>query len=154
MLMRDDVVKKIQEKIAGKITSIELGEWAWTQLWNEETGKNRYDDNYLGVISDTLQKLVHLGEPYYVLSKKDLNGLINRLKIGSKIKSQWVRACFKCGSRKLSYKQAKDMLVEVGKRYYNIKGIPCNITCKNCGSDDIQNFSSLNEYKKFIKLKR
>ena len=80
MLTREDIIKKIEESLDGKINNKKLTEWADDQLWNEETCKNRYDDKHLRLIADTIHTLISMdGGPNFDLSEEDLRNIIKKL---------------------------------------------------------------------------
>jgi len=81
MLTREDVIKKIEEMLQGKISSDELMNWTWDQHWNHETGKNKFDDKRGEVIFDTILTLMSMdGGHNSRLSERHFRELLRKLK--------------------------------------------------------------------------
>ncbi len=80
-ITRDDVIKKVQDRLNGKIETKELMEWAWSQLWNYETGKIKFEEKYSNQIFDVITTLTSRDtEPNVQLSGDYLKSLIGELK--------------------------------------------------------------------------
>lgn len=79
MVQRNDVITKITERIAGKLSAAALANWAFDLFYAIDQGQEAVAPDDTDALADVLDELMFADEEPFALDDADLRRLIVRL---------------------------------------------------------------------------
>lgn len=79
MVTRTDIMIKIKEHLAGKLSSAALAAWAFDRFYAQEIGDEEFAEEEADVIAAVLDELMFADDASFALDEPALQTLITRL---------------------------------------------------------------------------